>query len=703
MLPELIRALLAAVVVGVLPGVFWAYALCAPAENFVSRLVYAVAFSLTLVPTIALLQTRLFGVGVSLAVAVVSVVLVFAAGLGVYLRFGRAKGPEEPLVALPRAPGPPTLFPFVVGSVVALLSMVGVMAGWRVAPLIALLVLLGGAAYLLTQLPRDGHVEEPAAHAPPAEPDGRRRALFVSVAHYGLLAVVLLLVLLRGYLGPVRHYWPYARGIDIYEHAVMTEMTLSQGTTESFMLYPPGLHFVSALLSRFSGLEPLDLFAVIAPTLLVLTTLACYALARQMWGWEAGVAAALLSGPILGGTFHHLSEARFANLIGGHFMLVLAIGALFGLYYSPSVRAGLLLAILGSSVVLHHQVASFTLAMLLFLATVLFIPYLLVQDRRKGLALLASFTLLGFLSILYAWDTYDLGQLVAGLVGRGEETGRGGEAVGMALGTKLPYEFEHLLWSATQPVLWLGLLGALLLLMDANRRPDAVADVLSRATLLFWGLLLFVGSRTNLSGFPDRFERDLGMPLAILAAVALVAILGSWPGLRKPVALAASVLAVIAIAALVGVQTVQNLKKADGLAGRFRDRPPPEEVAAAGEWLKEHNTGGKIIATPYLEYVPSRGMLAMGEYTGMQSYDIGRIERARDLPPFGAGPLYDAQWVLRHPESERTQNIIEENDVRYVVFYKRAPGMAWPAYAASDDYQKVYENESVIIFAPREV
>ena len=703
MLPELIRALLAAVVVGVLPGLFWAYTLCAPTENLVSRLVYAVAFSLTLVPAVALLQTHLFGVGVSLAVAVVSVVVVFAAGLGAYLRFGPTKGLDEPLVALPRPPGPPTLFPFVAGSVVALLSMVGVMAGWRVAPLVALLVLLGGVAYLLTQLPRDDRAEQAAAQASRAEPAGRRRAILISTAHYGLLAVVLLLVLLRGYLGPVRHYWPYARGIDIYEHAVMTEMTLSRGTTESFMLYPPGLHFVSALLSRFSGLEPLDLFAVLAPMLLVLTTLACYALARQMWGWEVGVAAALLSGPILGGTFHHLSEARFANLIGGQFILVVAIAALLGLYSSPSVRAELLLAILGSSVVLHHQVASFTLAMLLFLVTVLFVPYLLVQDRRKGFALLASFTLLGFLSVLYAWDTYDLGQLVAGLLGGGGETGRGGEAVGMALGTKLPYEFEHLLTTATQPVLWLGLLGALLLLADSNRRPDAVADVLSRATLLFWGLLLFVGSRTNLSGFPDRFERDLGVPLSVIAAVALVAIARSWPGLRKPVTLAACVLAVIAVAALLGVQTVQNLKHADGLAGRFRDRPPPEEVADAGEWLKEHNTGGTIIATPYLDYVPSRGMLAMGGYTGMQSYDIGRIERARDLPPFGAGPLYDAQWVLHHPQSERTQNIIEENDVRYIVFYKRYPaGMPWPAYAESDDYRKVYENEGVIIFAPRE-
>jgi hypothetical protein len=706
-LDELIRALLAAAVVGVAPGLFWAFCLCDPAENVLSRLVYSVALSITLVPACALLQARLFSSGVTLPIAVVSVVVVFVAGLAAYLRFGvagaGAKGPEAaggPLVSLPLAPGPPTLVPFAAASVVALLSLVGVFPGWRAAPLVALLVLLGGVAHLLTRLPR---AEAAAERSPVGEPD--RRALFSSVAHYGLLSVVLVLVLVRGYIGPVKHDWPYARGVDIYEHAVMTEMTLAQGTTESFMLYPPGLHFLMALLSRLSGLEPLEIFAVLAPLLLLLTSLSCYALARRMWGWEVGVTAALFSGVLLGGTFHHLSEARFPNLIGGQFLLVMAVAALFAVYSSPTLRAGLLLATLGSSVVLHHQVASFTLALLLFLVTVLFLPFLLARDRRRGLAILGSFALLGLLSVLYAWDTYDLGRLVIGLLGGGEETGRGGEAVGMALGTKLPYPFEHLLVTATQPVLWLGLLGALLLLVDGGRGdpPDAVADVLARSTLLFWGLLLFVGSRTNLSGFPDRFERDLGVPLAVLAALASVAIVRSWPGLRRPFALAATAVAAVAVAVLVGVQAVQNLETADAPASRPKDRPPPPAVAAAGEWLEENNTGGRIIATPYLNYVPSRGMLAMGGYTGMQSYDVPRILRARDLPPFGAKPLWEAQWVLHHPDDERTERIVEENDVRYIVFHKLYPGMPWQTFKERDDlYRTAYENERVIVFAPRE-
>jgi hypothetical protein len=93
----------------------------------------------------------------------------------------------------------------------------------------------------------------------------------------------------------------------------------------------------------------------------------------------------------------------------------------------------------------------------------------------------------------------------------------------------------------------------------------------------------------------------------------------------------------------------------------------------------------------------------MGDYTGMQSYDAARIRRGRDLPPFGAGPLWDALWVLQHPAGERTERILSENDVRYVVFHKRYPTIDWRSYGVRNDlYRRVFENESVVIFEPRQ-
>ena len=96
-------------------------------------------------------------------------------------------------------------------------------------------------------------------------------------------------------------------------------------------------------------------------------------------------------------------------------------------------------------------------------------------------------------------------------------------------------------------------------------------------------------------------------------------------------------------------------------------------------------------------------MLAMGGYTRMQSYDKNRIRRARDIPPFGAQPLWDALWVLEHPAGGRTAQLLEENDVRYIVFHKRYPWIEWRPFALQRDlYRTVYENDRVIIFEPRQ-
>jgi hypothetical protein len=697
MLSDLIRALPAVVLVGVVPGWFWAKLLIAPADH-AERFAYSVALSITLVPTAALVQARLLGTGVTLAIAIVSVVLVFFGGLAAYLRFGPAKEPNEPLVQPPASLGLPVLVPLIAAFALILGALFGLVSAKLGAPLAALLVLSGGIARLLASSRQDTTWAA-------GRPTGALGSSVAPAVHYAALSAVLLLVLLRGYLGPLLHDWPYPRGVDRYEHAVMTGMTLSEGTTESFMLYPPGLHFLTALISRLSGFEPLDLFPVVAPLLLLLPALGCYALARRLWGWEYGVVAAFLSGLILGSTYLHFAEARYANFIGTQFLIVLAVAALVGLYASPSVRAGLLLALLGSSTVLYHQIASYSLAVLLALVGVFFLPYLLLRDRRRGLALFCSLALLGLLSTLYAWDTYDLPRLVAGLVS-GSETGRGGEAVAMAIGTQAPYSLGSLAGNmVSQPVAWLGLLGTLLVAGELLRKRLRAPQTLAYLTLLLLTLLLFVGSRTSLSGFPQRFGRDLGIPLAVLGAFAFAALFRSLLGSRKQVAAVfVASLTVLLAATLVGVGTVSSLESASGPSVQMTITP---EIAAAGEWLREHNEGGNILVSPHINQVPSRMMLAMGGYSALQSFEAWQIDRPRDLPPTGPGPLRDVLWVITHPKGERTDQILQKHDVRYIVLYKNMPDRPtidyWKSFKARPNlYRTVFENEDVLITTRRE-
>src|SRR3712207_6779690 len=130
------------------------------------------------------------------------------------------------------------------------------------------------------------------------------------------------------------------------------------------------------------------------------------------------------------------------------------------------------------------------------------------------------------------------------------------------------------------------------------------------------------------------------------------------------------------------------------------------QIAAAGEWLKENNEGGNIMVSSHTGHVPSRMMLAMGDYSALHSYPAHMIEYPRDLPPAGPSPLWDVLWVMNHPADERTRQLLKEYDARYVVLYKSLPTRPdtyyWKPFKAQPDlYRVTFENESVLIVTPR--
>jgi hypothetical protein len=709
---DLIWALPVAALVGIVPGWFWAKLLSAPADLY-EHLTYAIALSLALVPALALIPTQVLGSGVTLGVAVASPLLVFLGGLAAYLRFGPAKAPKGSLVVAPTRPGSLTLLMVVVAFTLVLVGdlvswhlfwLAGSCWGWptracalsggaqRFIVPVALLLLTAGLAHRFTSSRKPVAPTVPPDPRSPVAVLGRRLAL----------PAVLLLVLLRGYLGPVVHDWPFIRGVDHYSYSVMANLMMTEGRIEPYLIYPPGFHTMTAEVSRLGGLDPLDIFPVLGPSLLLLPALSCYVLGSRFWGREYGVVAALFCGVLVGGTYHYFHDAMYPNLVASQFLLVLSIAALVGVYYSPSVRGGLLLAILGSSVVLYHQVSSLYLALLLALLAPCLLPYLLARERRTGLILLGSLALLCALSALYAWDTYDLPRLVGGLLG-GPEASPTRAAVNMTIGTQVPYVIDYLIVAiVSQPVAWLGLLGAALLVAD-RRCLASKARALASFTLLLWAVLLFAASRTPLSGFPQRFGRDLGVPLAVLAAFAVVNILRCLLVRRKLATVVVATLAVTLVGSLIGLRAAQSFEQAAGPSPLLLMTP---QIAAAGEWLREHNDGGNIMVSSHTGHVPSRMMLAMGHYSALHSYPAHMINYPRDLPPTGPGPLWDVLWVMNHPADERTRRLLMEYDVRYVVLYKSLPTRPdtyyWKPFKARPElYRVAFENESVLIVAPR--
>ncbi|MDQ3304115.1 MAG: hypothetical protein M3518_12310, partial [Actinomycetota bacterium] len=155
MLGDLISVLLAALVVGLVPGYPWARILRAT-DDVVEQLAYAVGISITLVPTVALFQARIFSTGLSLPIAISSVMLVTVGGVVAYITLGPAKGPAGHLAPPPKALELPTLIPFVGALLLMLGAVTHVILDSLIMPLILVLILAAGTARLF-----EGQLFEP--------------------------------------------------------------------------------------------------------------------------------------------------------------------------------------------------------------------------------------------------------------------------------------------------------------------------------------------------------------------------------------------------------------------------------------------------------------------------------------------------------------------------------------------------------------
>jgi hypothetical protein len=753
---EMIRALIAAAAVAVLPGYFWA-AVLRPASGLADRLAYSAVLSMASVPVIAITIARIAGTGITLWVALASVALVLASGILIFVVKGPAPGAAS--AALPRADltgNPATLA--LIAVVLVLVLAVGLSSrapGWLLLVTVAGIVLAGALAAWPTPVPPRGQAIEsdpmtiptsvrrtasmgpagaglpatggPAPAAEPtltrspapstmptaagkqAAPDGIagtsdrpnpvRTLLALESARGqrpwlrdGALAAVLLLAAVRVYDGVIRFDWPYLRGGDQFNHAVMAEQMLSHGSYGTYLVYPPGFSALTAVICRVASLPPLALFPVLAPALLILPALAAYALATKLWGWRYGIAAAALNGLMLTGAYASFADGRYPDLVAAYFLLPMTIAALISLYTSPSLRSGVLVTVVGSSVVLYHSVATLYLAVLLAAVGITGLPYLLFTGcRRQARTLLLALAAVAVVSAGYAAYIYDLPKAVTG---QASST----TAVSIVLGTQPPLPVRHVFLELAPVIVCLGMFGVVLLIVGL-RHLTQPPQMLAAGTVLLWCLLMYAGSRTALDGFPQRFERDLGAPLSVTGALALGLIARTlWTrraGTRPLMAVTATAAAALT-AVMAAVQMADDLRHEVQPAHQVLTRP----VALAGQWLARHNTGGNIISTYYMNPgISSRAVLAMGGYTGLQSFSPRRIAHPRSLPTAGRQPLLDSREVLLHPATCQAASIIDRDDVRYVVIYKFGSGADLTAFGATPArYHPVFENGSVIIY-----
>jgi hypothetical protein len=751
---DLVRAALAAAAAGVLPGYFWAVVL-RPTGGLAERLTYSTVLSMASVPAVALTLARLAGSGITLWIALGSVALVLGSGALVFVVRGAAPGSAAPVLPRPAAlTGTGTLVLTAAALAAALASLLHVPASGLLLVAVAGALAVAGvfAARALAPDPdkNPGRGADPnpgpaadrspslvtdrnPAHAggpnpgsatdrspgpttdrPPGPTTDRPPRPATGSTHGGhaaiaadrpappgragwralALSVVLGLVAVRAYAAVIRFDWPYVRGSDQFSYAIMAEQLLSHGSYGTFLIYPPGFSTLTAVFCRISGLTPLTLFPVLAPSLLVLVALGAYALATRLWGWEYGVVAAALTGLVLSGAHTSLTQGRYPDLTAAFFLMVMLVAALITLYESPSVRSGLLVTVVGASVVLYHPVVSTYMALLLALVAVIGLPYLLLKRRRHDAGvLLLALVAVAVLSAGYAAYTYNLGDILTG-------SSATSAAVTSVLGTQPVPAPAHLLTELGPAIVWLGVFG-IAALAAGIRYLRTPAQVLAAMTVLGWSALMYLGSRTALDGFPQRFERDLGASLCIAGALGVGIVVRSVAALqmtKRTLTVTASLAAAGLVIVLVGLPAAGNVLTDSDARGNVVSHA----VARAGQWLRQHNTGGTIISTPGMNHgITNRAVLALGGYTGLQSYFPRRLRHPRSLPPAGRQPLLDSAHVLSQPVSCRSADILIRDDVRYIVLYKFGQQADFAGFSTSPrHYRPVFQDSSVIIYAP---
>jgi hypothetical protein len=713
LLADLGRSLLGALVAGVLPGHYWAR-FVRRSDGLAEHLAYSAALSVALVPVAAVALARLLGSGVSLVVAVAAIMIVAASGWLACRGRGPGSGPPGPALPPPRPIRDVRVLALLAVALgVTLAASIGRPApGWVLIVIMAALVLAG----LLSQRAPAAETRKAPADQTPARaaaadqipalaaPSLRNAGRDPGLRWRGpVLAAVLALTAALSYTGVVWHDWPYLRGEDQFSHAVMTQQMLAHGSYSSYLIYPPGFSTMSAVICRLTGLAPLQLFPVLAPALLLLTTLSAYALATRLWGWRYGLAAAALGGLVLVGPYQSFAGGLYPDLLSAFFLMVMTVTALIGLYQAPSLRSGLLFCAVGGAVIWFHSVNSLYLVLLVGTVVLVCLPYLLLRGRAgRALAKALALSLAGLavVSLAYAAYIYDLGTFFGG-----DSTARA--TVDLDVNTQSVLKASDLLVWVGSPVVWLGVFGFAALAM-MTRRLKEPAQVLAALTVLLWCVVMYLGSRTAIDGFPQRFERDVGAPLNVLAALGTGIIVQSLAGLRArwpgrlparlvPSGLVAAALAVVAAAAVV-IQVGGNA---------VADSAPSREVltpaeAAAGRWLAQHNTGGTIISTPDLRRgVTNRAVLAMGGYVGLQSYELPKLAHPRSLPGTGIQQVLDSRTVLSDPASCAAAAVIGRDDVRYIFVYW--PGTQANLAAFEHDpamYRQVFRNSEIVIYAP---
>lgn len=344
--------------------------------------------------------------------------------------------------------------------------------------------------------------------------------------HWLSLAVLLIffLSLFLSYYDVLILRFPMAPGDDVYPHLTNMVRIRDQGLYAFSDGYPPGLYLVVLWLGKLFSAPLIDALRWVAPALLPLSGLAIYWLAATIFSRRTALLAYALYALVLLQPLQTYYDGSLPNLLAAGIAMPVAFTALVRAIQPSRRRRWLWVGLFLVSTVLlfysHHLTALVFLGVLIVFGTVLWLRKVFSWpgngNRFLGIAgLLAAFLLLG-----WAFFALPIFQPARSILEAFVDFSSRFPFVQSAIVESKPiWGFRSFGLAFSGLVFQASLLSvAVLLWRWRSFSPNQKTGVI---LLAVWFILYFLGSRTPLSGEPERLARDLALPAAILAAWAL--------------------------------------------------------------------------------------------------------------------------------------------------------------------------------------
>ena len=311
------------------------------------------------------------------------------------------------------------------------------------------------------------------------------------------------------------HHYVSAPGGDLVNHVVMMRDLEAHGLAVMFSSYPRLFHLILLITIKLTGLRPLTALLYLLPLMMLAVSLAT--------GWLASVIAGRWAGLAAFFTLLFISSQPWQTLYDGGFPNILAAGVWVPLwivctsYYfgQRNWKYGIGSILTSLAIVLTHHISTGYLV-------VLYIALLIrLMLSARPLWVLAGAALL---ALYLATPLSNALWILLHQVVRFQAHYPWVIAVG-----KLDNPNAIWLWSDYPNALgWFVLAGGLvgfitLLRLAWSRSTAGIASYL----LLVWAVVLLIGSREQVLGFPLRLARDAGIPLAASVGI-LFAQVGRW-------------------------------------------------------------------------------------------------------------------------------------------------------------------------------